>query len=107
MVVDPTGLRAETRVRVKRRLGMRATLVGVRLLTGRKHQIRLHLSHARHPVAGDDRYGDREFNQRVPGPGGNGIYLHAVQLVIPTPHGTDLAVTAPTPPPWNELQNSR
>src|SRR5699024_7719210 len=70
------GQGAETRVRVKRGLGKRATLVGVLLLTGRKHQIRGHLSHAGHPVVGDDRYGDRGFNQRVPGLGGNGIYLH-------------------------------
>ncbi len=107
MVVDATGQRAETRVRVKRRLGKRATLVGVRLLTGRKHQIRVHLSHAGHPVVGDDRYGDREFNQRVPGLGGNGIYLHAAKLVIPKPDGTDLEVTAPTPRRWNKLLNSR
>lgn len=103
MVVDAFGQRAETRVRVERRIGKRATLVGVRLLTGRKHQIRVHLSHAGHPIAGDNRYGDREFNQRVPDLGGGGIYLHATKLVIPKPDGTDLEVTAPTPRRWSRL----
>lgn len=107
MVVDAFGQRAETRVEVKRRIGNRATLVSVRLLTGRKHQIRVHLSHAGHPIAGDNRYGDREFNQRVPALGGGGIYLHAAKLVIPKPDGTELEVTAPTPRRWNELLNAR
>nr|WP_209324946.1 RluA family pseudouridine synthase [Brevibacterium renqingii] len=106
VVVAADGQSAETRVSVKRRIGNRATVVDVRLVTGRKHQIRVHLSHAGHPIAGDDRYGDRGFNRRVNGLGGPGIYLHAAKLVIPKPDGADLVVTAPMPRRWKALLNS-
>lgn len=33
------------------------TLLEIRLETGRTHQIRVHLSHISHPLAGDDMYG--------------------------------------------------
>lgn len=103
VVVDPDGQRAETHVSVKRRIGNRATLLNVRLLTGRKHQIRVHLQHAGHPIAGDVRYGNAGFNHRVERAGGTGLYLHAAKLVVPKPDGTDLVVTAPTPRRWGQL----
>jgi 23S rRNA pseudouridine955/2504/2580 synthase len=40
------------------------SLLQVRLHTGRTHQIRAHLAHIGHPVLGDDKYGDREFNRQ-------------------------------------------
>lgn len=52
----PDGKRAVTRWRVERPLGG-ATLLRVETLTGRKHQIRAHLSSVAHPVLGDPRYG--------------------------------------------------
>lgn len=39
------------------------SLLDVKLLTGRMHQIRAQLAHMRHPVIGDDRYGDFERNR--------------------------------------------
>ncbi|MEK7234936.1 MAG: RNA pseudouridine synthase [Elusimicrobiota bacterium] len=52
----PDGKHALTRWRVERALGG-ATLLRVETLTGRKHQIRAHLSSEGHPVLGDPRYG--------------------------------------------------
>lgn len=106
VVVDAAGLRAETHVAVRRRLGGRATLVDARLVTGRKHQIRVHLSHAGHPIAGDDRYGDRAFNRRVESLGGAGLHLHAARMVIPMPDGTERTVTAPMPARWERVLNA-
>lgn len=37
----------------------------VQLLTGRTHQIRAHMAFLSHPILGDDKYGDREFNRRL------------------------------------------
>jgi len=39
------------------------TLIEVDLITGRPHQIRAHMSHLGHPVAGDPKYGDDKLNQ--------------------------------------------
>lgn len=65
------------------------TLVLVRLLTGRTHQIRLQLSLRGHPIAGDMRYG-----QSSP----DGLKLHAFRLEIPLPNGSCRRFELP--PPW-------
>jgi tRNA pseudouridine32 synthase/23S rRNA pseudouridine746 synthase/23S rRNA pseudouridine955/2504/2580 synthase len=52
----PDGKRAVTRWKAERSLGG-ATLLRVETLTGRKHQIRAHLSSEAHPILGDPRYG--------------------------------------------------
>ncbi|MGO4295883.1 RluA family pseudouridine synthase [Glutamicibacter sp. MCAF14] len=103
MVADPTGQRAETRVWVQQRVGKRATILDVQLMTGRKHQIRVHLQSEGHPIAGDDRYGFAKFNSRVEQLGGRGLFLHATKLVIPKPDGQELVVEAPMPQRWKQL----
>ena len=44
--------------------GSGATLMEIRLYTGKSHQIRAHLAHLNHPVIGDFKYGDRAVNER-------------------------------------------
>ncbi|MBH81918.1 MAG: 23S rRNA pseudouridine(1911/1915/1917) synthase RluD [Gammaproteobacteria bacterium] len=56
--VRPDGRPAQTRVRVVERF-RNHTLVGALLMTGRTHQIRVHLSSVGHPLVGDTRYGAR------------------------------------------------
>lgn len=58
------------------------TLVRVTIKTGRTHQIRVHASASGHPIAGDVKYGDAEFNQHLRRQGMKRMYLHAERLVF-------------------------
>lgn len=60
---DPDGLYMETDVHVVRK-GKDSTLCEVSLITGRKHQIRIHLSSIGHPIIGDPVYGNRNINKK-------------------------------------------
>jgi 23S rRNA pseudouridine955/2504/2580 synthase len=57
-----------------------ASLVEVALDTGRTHQIRVHAQHIGHPLAGDEKYGDREFNRRMRDKGLKRLFLHAARF---------------------------
>jgi len=59
VVADARGKPAVTRYRVERRFADHASLIECRLLTGRTHQIRVHLAHLGHPLIGDPVYGTR------------------------------------------------
>jgi len=70
----------------------------VRLLTGRTHQIRVHLAHAGHPVLGDDKYGDFELNRALAKRGVKRLFLHAARLAFAHPlTGERLRLEAPLP----------
>ena len=56
------------------------SLLEVTLLTGRTHQIRVHLAHAGHPVLGDDKYGDFVLNRVIAKQGVKRLFLHAGKL---------------------------
>lgn len=72
----------------------RATLMEIELMTGRTHQIRVHAQHAGHPLAGDGKYGDKEFNQEMKALGLKRLFLHAFKLRFPWKDGV-LEVNAP------------
>ncbi|RDI48768.1 RluA family pseudouridine synthase [Aquicella lusitana] len=63
-----------------------ATLMEVKLFTGRTHQIRVHAAHQGHPIAGDDRYGEAEFNKLTRKRGLKRMFLHArsVDFILPS-----------------------
>ena len=65
VVADGRGKPAVTRYRVERRFGAHAALIECRLLTGRTHQIRVHLAHIGHPLIGDPAYGTRAGRAQV------------------------------------------
>ena len=60
-----------------------ATHVKVRIGTGRTHQIRVHAASIDHPVAGDGKYGNREFNKKMRVIGLKRMFLHAGKLSVP------------------------
>lgn len=70
-----------------------ATLLEVRLITGRTHQIRAHLASVGHPVLGDTKYGTGTFGKRYT------LFLHAYRVCFPD--GTE--VTAPLPDEFGKL----
>ncbi|RBP51524.1 RluA family pseudouridine synthase [Arenicella xantha] len=57
-----------------------ASLIEVKLLTGRTHQVRVHALAEGHPVAGDPKYGDLEFNKVMKKSGLSRLFLHAASL---------------------------
>ena len=57
-----------------------ATLAEIAIETGRTHQIRVHAAHIGHPVAGDEKYGNREFNLVMRGVGLKRLFLHAARF---------------------------
>ena len=74
------------------------SLLELQLLTGRTHQIRVHLAHAGHPVLGDDKYGDFPLNRSLAKQGVERLLLHAASLSLKHPvSGAALAFKAPLP----------
>ena len=103
--VDQSGKPALSRFRVVESYGARATLMEVSIATGRTHQIRAHAAHMGHPVAGDDRYGDEDFNVRLNKLGLRRIFLHAhaVDFVWPD-SDEDFMISSPLPEELREVQ---
>ncbi|TAK82333.1 MAG: RluA family pseudouridine synthase [Betaproteobacteria bacterium] len=96
--VQEGGMAAVTRVTALKK-SPEFSFLEVRLLTGRTHQIRVHLAHAGHPILGDDKYGDFDLNRRLQKQGVRRLFLHASTLSLPHPMtGETLKLKAPLPP---------
>jgi len=95
--VREDGKSAVTKVKVTRK-GREFSQLEVRLLTGRTHQIRVHLAHAGHPVLGDDKYGDFDLNRDLGKRGLKRLLLHAARLAFAHPiTGERLRLQSPMP----------
>jgi len=96
MAVVPDGRPSVTGYRVRERF-VDWTLLELDLVTGRTHQIRVHLDAIGHPVAGDPVYGTGTSRR---GPAGLGrLFLHAWRLELTSPSdGHLIRATAPLPP---------
>ncbi len=57
-------------------------LVSIELLTGKTHQARQHALHIGQPIAGDRKYGDRDFNRQMQAIGLKRMFLHASRVSI-------------------------
>jgi 23S rRNA pseudouridine955/2504/2580 synthase len=97
--VDAGGKEASTEFRPVQFFGRIATLVEIRLFTGRTHQIRVHAAYAGHPVAGDAKYGNDELNSMLRELGLKRLFLHAHSVGFKWPDsGNELSVNTPLPP---------
>ena len=95
--VAEDGQEAET---VFRRMGRGTefSLLEAQLLTGRTHQIRVHLAHLGHPILGDDKYGDFELNKSLRKRGLKRMFLHAASITFKHPiTGETLRIESPLP----------
>ena len=101
MAVVSDGRPATTGYRVRERFDG-WTLLELDLVTGRTHQIRVHLDAIGHPVAGDPVYGT---GTSARGPEGlDRLFLHAWRLELTSPSRGDLIrATAPLPPGLEEV----
>lgn len=95
VVVDSQGKPARTEFTVLQRFAD-ACLVKVKLITGRKHQIRVHSRFLGHPILGDKKYGDKAANSAMRDKGLRRLFLHAAELQFPVGDNIE-TVNAPLP----------
>lgn len=73
------------------------SLIELRPETGRTHQLRVHLTHLKHPVVGDILYAGHPAER---------LYLHACKLELTVPNGTQQVFEAPLPESFNVFMDS-
>ncbi len=107
--VSPLGKEAVTHFAVLA-ANKNATLLRAQLETGRTHQIRVHTAPETHPIIGDEKYGQREWDKRLfPSTGASArrrppLLLHAYRLMLTHPQTEQpLQLTAPIPDKWRSL----
>ncbi|MDB4224398.1 RluA family pseudouridine synthase [Granulosicoccus sp.] len=98
VVVDSSGQTALTYFSIRQRYSS-ATLVDIKLETGRTHQIRVHSRHSGHAVVGDNRYGDNRRNAYFKKIGLNRLFLHSSELSFVW-RGERVKVAAPVGDDW-------
>ena len=87
--VDPNGKAAETYYKVIKS-NQEYSLVELRPVTGRTHQLRVHMKYLGHPILGDPVYGEKKTGVKR-------LYLHAHKLEITLPNGKRATFTADLP----------
>jgi 23S rRNA pseudouridine955/2504/2580 synthase len=94
--VHPEGQASNSTFIPEQHFGKWATLMRVEIGTGRTHQIRVHSAYAGHPVAGDEKYGDKEGNDALRNFGLKRMFLHAHSLSFTHPRtGKRFTISAP------------
>lgn len=85
-----------------------STLIAVMPITGRTHQIRVHAQFAKHPIIGDEKYGEKEINKKMRQLGCKRLFLHASQLEFTLGStGKTITLAAKLPEDLNQvLKNS-
>jgi 23S rRNA pseudouridine955/2504/2580 synthase len=113
--VQPDGQAASTRIHLVRHVecpGLTGyppalSLVECELLTGRTHQIRVHLAEAGFPILGDQKYGDFGLNKALQKKGHKRMFLHAMRLEADHPvNGTRLELQSPVPREFDDVEKA-
>lgn len=94
-VDEENGQPARSRYRVIEQAGNRAAWVELQPLTGRTHQLRVHMAAIGHPIVGDGKYGGQEAF--LTGGVSRKMHLHARRIRIDHPDGGTIDVTAELP----------
>lgn len=84
---------AITHYSVSGRAGETFAWLSLKPVTGRTHQLRVHLAEIGNPIVGDRKYCTRDIESG--GELADGMYLHARRLTLPHPSGGELDITAP------------
>jgi len=92
---DQQGQHAETVYAMIDHAGRRFCWLALSPLTGRTHQLRVHMAAIGHPVIGDGKYGGQEIETGEELP--KQLHLHARALKLDHPDGGDLDLVAPLP----------
>ncbi len=101
--VDASGKASVTHFKIIQQFTS-ATLLDIKLETGRTHQIRVHCQFAQQPLAGDSKYGDEHFNESLKPAGLKRLFLHASHLRFKHPLSGDwVEVDAPLPDDLNKV----
>ena len=95
MHVHDDGLPSKTRYRVIERAGNSAAWVELQPLTGRTHQLRVHMAAIGHPIVGDGKYGGK--GAFLTGTISRKMHLHSRRLRIDHPDGGAIDVSAEVP----------
>ena len=94
VVNSQLGKSAQTKVSLSKKYG-KYSLLQCAPITGRTHQIRVHLDHIEFPILGDQRYGDDVANATAKKLGLKRFFLHAQSISFADDSGNDLHFTAP------------
>ena len=95
MHVDEKGLPSKSRYRIIERAGNSAAWVELQPLTGRTHQLRVHMAAIGHPIVGDGKYGGQE--SFLTGGVSRKMHLHARRIKIDHPDGGQIDIRAELP----------
>lgn len=79
-----------------------ASFIRIKLITGKSHQIRAHLSHVGNPILGDNKYGSLSFNKKYK------IYtqlLHSEKIVFKTSYLSEKNIQASLPSEFKNIAN--
>lgn len=80
-----------------------STLISAMPITGRTHQIRVHTQFAKHPIIGDEKYGQKQINKKMRQLGCKRLFLHASQLEFTLGSTGKITLTAKLPGDLNQV----